>query len=340
MTIRYRGRFLDYINGQKAFAFACGKDWCHPARMQGRFIDVVDGYPVYAVASECRHPTEYKPLHYVDKACTPPFGLTNVIKIQINLISTPANNCWGSSRCPTVELTWDGTSWKGTFILLSGSLGIEFKCVSGVYSVVFSGCIVATVPAVQSCDYPFIAGGGAPIPAVDTSCCDGFAQPTTNIVFTVWSYTLWRFVGRFVDIRSGLPVYSISECCEPPHTCPLDVACCGCEASPLQWTFDVTGVTDAACVVCTLFNDTWIITYSSTCTWTADHAGICTPGTPWTLACFDTVWRLSTSSFLGAAAVYEIPVADWLCFGPNTLTKVQDHAACSTFPSTITLNAV
>ncbi len=344
-VLRPRARLVSSENGKKVFVYTCGKNFCDGTRFQARLIDTVAGQKRFAFVSECRHPTTFQPIEFVLKAVVPPFGISTVVKFQLNLVSTPTNACFGSSRCPTVDLIWDGAvSWLGTITLMAGSIGIEFKWTGTEFRVIFTGCLTGFIPAAISCPWPFTAGGGAPLGAVDASCCGGISQPNPTVVtYTVSGYTKWRYVARLVDVVNGKKRFAVSNCCVTPPDCPVLQDCCGCEVNPLQWSFPVAGVANGTCAVCTNFNTTWTITNSATCTWTADHPGICTPGTPWSLNCDAGagVWRLTTSNFGGHSAIYELPVADWKCFGPNLMVRTQDYAvACSGFPSTLLLTAV
>lgn len=351
MSFRLRTRLVDKKDGIPTYAYACGVNFCNPsARFEGRFIDIVDGEQVYGVMSECRHPAHYTPITFVRKDIVPPFGISSVIQFQIVLVSTPTNNCFGDSRCPVFDLVYGGgDSWFGSITLQSGSIGIEFKytgSIAGVpqFRVIFTGCIDAFLPTPVTCYWPFLAGGAGPLPQVNALCCDGILQPNPTVVeVIIRGYTLWRYAARFVDVVGGEDVYAYAECCPDVTDCPVTDTCCGCEVSPFQWGFDVSGVANGTCVTCVNFNAHWIISYVGSCIWNANHLGICTPGPPWNLGCNGTHWILSTSTFAGHLAEYRLPVADWLCFGPNTMIKTIDYnVVCSsgTFPATITLNAV
>ncbi len=343
---RLRARLVDVRNSRKEFAYSCGINFCdlNPV-FQGRLVDYVGGKKRFAVASECRHPTQgFQNVTFVRKDLVPPFGISSVIKFQFNLISTPLNACFGSSRCPIAELVWDSAdSWVGTIELTGGDIGVEFTWTGSQFRIVFTGCLTGFANAVISCYWPFEAGGGATLGSVDAACCGGIPQPSTIFTFNVWSYTNWRYAGRLIDIRDGVKLFAVGECCPPEPSCPLEIDCCGCEVNPLQWAFRVAGVVNGTCGGCTGFNTDWTLTYSDTCRWTSGDAGICTPGDSWSLNCApgDGVWRLGTSTVAGHSAIYELSVDSWSCFGPNVMNRVQDYTvSCTNFPSTITLTAV
>jgi hypothetical protein len=369
----FRARLIDFRLDEDTgelvpvYGYICGQTLCGE-RHQARWVDVIpagepgESIDVYASASECRKREPYTAIEYVAKSCNPPFGVSQIVKVTFTIFG-PHLACFDDD-CPDTELVWNGSSaWVGTLPMVTGSLTLTLTCPSPPttpwFTLTISGSCVSSpypIPAIVSCVHPFTAGGGAPVLFLQ-ACCDNEPQggSATSLTFRITGYTLYRYLARAVDIVSWSSggfrtVYAFAECCPDPDDCPVEEDCCGCDVSPRQWTFTVSGVTTrtppvgAPCTMCADWNTTWVITYLGliTCRWEADHPGICTPGPPWILSCDAPggVWRLTTSNFAGVAS-YELSIAAWECFGPNTMIRTSDgHGGCKDFPATLTLTAV
>lgn len=349
-TTKYPGRVVSTENGEKVIVYGCGQTVCTDKVFQGRLIDVDDtrGMKIFGVASECMNlDTIYNDIHKVATDCNPPWGISSLLEVVFAISGN--SNCW-LTPCPRIVLTWDGVKWAGTLDLLSGSIALELNCTLGSYSMTLtSACFspAQTVDVLASCTFPFIAGGGT-IVTLDPSCCSGIVTSSTEITFMIFGVTPNRYLARLVDVVGGEKIFMTAVCCPSRSGCLTGDDCCGCEVSPLQWSFSVAGVTAAAAgSCCDGFNGHWTLTYvgnpAAPCLWDVeDNSGVCTPGPPYSLRCDQAngVWRLTTSTPTGGAAKWELDVASWECLGPNTLNLVDAASACTGWPTSITITAV
>lgn len=347
--LKQPARLIHTRNGRKVFAFSCGQDVCSDKVFQGRLIHFKNGMKVFGVASECLNLVEvFNNIQRVKVNCNEPYGISSILVLRLyvgsnfNCVPTP---------CPVIPLTYDQAQdkWIGTWHLISGDMTVEFTCTAGVYTLTFSGpCFDTTSYTVlKSCSYPFTGGGGIEV-ILNPDCCQGIVTTETEILYSIHSATPNRYVARLANVRGGIKVFATAICCPPQGTCTTGADCCGCDVSPVQWSFSMAGVgAGAAGSCCSGYNGHWILTYTGTvavpCAWTVvGHAGVCTPGSPYTLTCDATngVWRLTTSSPAGGAAKWEISVASWDCLGPNTLTLVDPAEACIGWPDSVTITPV
>ncbi len=350
MSTRIQGRLIDTRPGEKVFAYACGRTFCQDAVFEARLVSTdVNGVKRFAASSECRHPRVWYDVQFIGTGCETlaPVSDRLLFILGVQTPSAAGMACW-TEACPSAELTYDGAKWVGSLTMASGTLGVEISCLAALtWQLKLTGACITpnpmTFPLVVSCHYPWQAGYSGPA-TFTAGCCDGEPQSPQPVTMSAYSYTRDRRRARLVSAAGPLKIFAGAECCRDLTDCPIEDDCCGCEVSPREWSFSVAGVANGTCATCTDFNSTWSVVYKGGCLWTErTSGGICTPGTPWTLACSAGTWTLSTSNIEGAA-VYTRSQANWLadgCFGPHTLVRTADHTPrCSNFPATVTLTAV
>jgi hypothetical protein len=122
--------------------------------------------------------------------------------------------------------------------------------------------------------------------------------------------------------------------------------CSGCTSVPLQWSMNVSGITDNTCNICTLYNGAYTLTnVPGLCRWESPSQSICngvgTPGTGarWVLFRFGLNWQLRAVGIGGAVlANWQLSQASFACMGVNVMPSLSTTTNCSNWPANITLN--
>ena len=352
-------RLVDFRDGSPVHAWSCGGSLCDIRRtFLAKQVGLwTNGQELWAMASQCREmPFDLGSPVFVYKDEWPPYGITSKLRFRFFLQSYPQLTACFGEPCADTYLTYSSNGkWSGGFSVTGGTLNIELRA-TGVlnvfgrtrWEVEFSGCHSATVEAFAMCVHPFKLGGqGLTIPL---ECCPA-SETVPDVGFEIAGFTNRVRLARLVDYQDGQEVYASTFCCSSSD---CDIAdCCGCDASPFQWSMTVSGVNNASATMCHCHNGTWVLTLieqntlTGVCTW-ASEPGACFPNAPstgmWTLTCdpssgLVTLGTQNTPN-QGGAATYTMPLADWDCLGPNTLSLFFNSPHCSSWPLVITVNPV
>jgi hypothetical protein len=116
--------------------------------------------------------------------------------------------------------------------------------------------------------------------------------------------------------------------------------CCGCSATPANWTLTVAGLADGTCVGCANYNGTFNLASLQPCIWVTGLAGFCpNTGDPYEFRCdVDGFFRLYVGGSAGTnVAVYKA-LSAFNCLGTNVLTLESNSGLCTNLPGTITVS--
>ena len=111
------------------------------------------------------------------------------------------------------------------------------------------------------------------------------------------------------------------------------------------WEFTVSGITNAGCLTCdTRLNGAFTLKWVRSCAFQTDNFLDCA-GTGlnafWSLVSDGVNWTLYPAGFTGSTAVYELPVADFVCNASNELFEVSAPTTdCDDWPESITISPV
>lgn len=353
---RVTARLVSSARSKTSYLTACGHTPCDGNRFLSREV----APQKFVFVSECRKPHDpTNAVTYVQVAGVPSPGLPTRVRV---ILSPSAFEVCTTKQCWDFELAWDGSKYAGYSIITVSGGSIPITLVpqfsAGVltgFHLVFSGTCApggdgSFLPfsLVSNCFYPLTLGiSSTPLGTIASSCCNGASDTNTSYSANVIGLTPSRYISRLVGSNKGKMVFMFAECCSPGG-CITQVACCGCNNVPTSWQFTVSGVTNGTLIGCpggcAGFNATWTIVYGQpaggTCFWgvpSSESSGVCTPGSPFNLSCDGTNWILSAQ---GNTATYQLSVANWSCFGPNTMSLTLSTGTCNNWPATVTLAAV
>ena len=118
--------------------------------------------------------------------------------------------------------------------------------------------------------------------------------------------------------------------------------------APLDWTFDVSGVTNGDCTLCDSYNGSITIRHHSGCEWRRTPFVLTCPSTSsvttynWRLVTTATHFELQAGTTLfgwGSYARYGLPFADFNCLGSNDMPLLATpNSQCNNWPASITIN--
>lgn len=381
------------VTGRAKYGYACGHHMGHtnanreqmstpgvfpvvPTAFPGRHVGFRNGVPLYAIASQCRpQPVEAGAVNFVcrDVWCVP-FGVTDRIRFKWYVGDFPLTaRCFEDPDvCPEVILVHDGTrTWSGGFLMSNGSTIsvalvltddqdparplVDGWQVFRKWTVTFSGCVTPSVTRTVGISYAFPLTGGSQYGGVlDLDCCNPGDAP--DLGFSIEGFTNRYQPARFVDQAGAASRYLSVRCCDPDPQCAVG-ECCGCEASPYEWSLSVGGVANQTAVppigtACPCHNGTWTLgltarnSVTGVCTWASD------PG-PCVNAPAAGMWQLSCDPGAGTAtlstqhtpggggqATYTASLAGWDCLGPNTLSLFSNSGHCQSWPATVTITPI
>lgn len=365
---RLRSRLIGTRHGKKLWAYQCGQDLCDSAVHQGRLIHAKNGKLVWAEASECRWQPWGKcasdQVKFVMLDRWPPFGVTTCISIRLfpgGLMSCSTDPTI-NPICPEIYLNWDGVdTWSGDWAMDNGTMHIAAQLSSDpdgshpgyyLWKVTFSNCISpsTTITMLKHCALPMtVVGTGFSIP---NACCSNASPSIVVGSFELHGFTERARPARLVITRDGKKVWASSYCCPVDARCTL--ACCECDASPAEYTFNPGSVADQPVPPnpphgpCTCVNTLWTLRYIDS----SGGGGGCRyqqtiPGCgQWTLSCNNLTqkWLLDFSGGSPPAGIgsahYSTTFAAWNCLGRNTMSLDSFDAGTCIWPSSIILDPV
>lgn len=129
-------------------------------------------------------------------------------------------------------------------------------------------------------------------------------------------------------------------CCDEGDTTS---GCSECGTAPLQWTFDISGLTNGTCSSCSGLDGTHVLDYigPSNCIWRKTGLFCGVQGVTIDLRFESGSWTLRFASpSLGTAfSTYQTsPVGN--CLTAKTLNFVAQNTLCNNWPSSITISPV
>lgn len=119
--------------------------------------------------------------------------------------------------------------------------------------------------------------------------------------------------------------------------------CCGCDLSPFEWTFSLSGIGGThLCgfdfVSCTNVDGDYTLTYigGASCQWTATGGTSSCGQVTADLVCDATYWYVEFQLGAVVVATYRLLRSSWNCLAANTL-DLMAGSSCTGWPSTLTI---
>lgn len=122
---------------------------------------------------------------------------------------------------------------------------------------------------------------------------------------------------------------------------PTTGDCGQCAASPVQWSFSVSGVTQNTpeCNLASMNGD-FVLTHDGGCHWrtTGDVFSCSANGPAWELQYIPVEGKWDLASINGHR--YQTPGGSWDCLASNTIPISSGSGCCANWPASITVHPV